>query len=132
MSTTLPSFFISHDFPACPPFMSTYAGPSWWMYFAAFSASEGVFIFIPEIYSASGTFGVTTRDRGNNFEVRALTASADNNLFLFLDIMTGSTTTCLMLCSLIFRLTTSTMPLFSNIPVLTASVPMSVTMASIC
>ncbi|MPM61205.1 hypothetical protein SDC9_108062 [bioreactor metagenome] len=76
----------------CPPFINTYLGPILNILIPAIFISSTVFIFIPVISSASGTFGVTMYAIGIKYFIRLALASGFNKLYPLFEIITGSTT----------------------------------------
>ena len=77
-------------------------------------------------------FGVTTVARGMRRVLSASTASSRSSLAPPFATMTGSTTSGVMPCSVIFSATVSMISAPESMPVLTASAPMSEMTASIC
>ncbi len=76
--------------------------------------------------------GVITAAKGSNFSLTTLRAFSDRSGSPLFATMTGSTTIFGILNSCIPSATALTMPGLDNIPVLAASVPISVMMLLIC
>jgi hypothetical protein len=89
-------------------------------------------IEIPDSRSASGTFGVTTRARGNNFSFKIRKASSSIKTSPEVATITGSTTGAGSFSDSKSRATSATISAVGNMPVFAPATSMSCTTASTC
>ena len=116
----------------CPPLINRALHPFSCNFRAASKISASLLIFIPERYSVSGIFGVSSVALGNNSSMMVRMASSSNNLLPLVDIITGSK--MIEVCWKEDKVsdTTFTASLLCSIPIFTASTMKSSRIASIC
>ena len=115
-----------------PPLMTTFFTPMDWIFFAAVRRSSAVWMVMPQMTSASGTFGVSTVASGRISRTRVAEASSSMSAAPPLAIITGSTTTGISGC---FRSSAATARMISasgSMPVLRAPISKSLKTECIC